>query len=410
MKEKRELKKFPSFTVNTFLDGTYFKSIDEWFSDTFPYRDLFINANALIKNIYGIKTVQFYGDFNNPENTPAEKKEVKSEIVKDYTDNIDSNKKSQTTDEEETGDGGADVDYVAETSTGIYISGNQAFGYFGFDKQTAEQYVEMINYITNKLENTATVYDVVVPTNIGIYLDDDTLKQINASNEKEAIDYVYNNISDKTVKIRTYNTLKKHNNEYIYFRTDHHWTALGAYYAYKKFAEGKRITPTPLSEYKTMTFDGFLGTFYSGSGNSPALVAEPDTVTAYVPKGTNDLQFTDTEGNVTKWNVVYDVSQWESGSKYGCFIAGDRPYTIINNPLIKDGSSCVVIKESYGNAFVPFLVDNYENVHVIDYRYYKGNLTDFVKTNNIKDVIFLNNIQGVCSSNLVECMKAITEN
>ena len=73
-------------------------------------------------------------------------------------------------------------------------------------------------------------------------------------------------------------------------------------------------------------------------------------------------------------------------------------YCKIENPIIQDGSSIVVVKESYGNAFVPFLVDSYQYVYIIDYRYWSGNLADFVGKNNIKDVLFLNVVNVTSTS------------
>ena len=87
------------------------------------------------------------------------------------------------------------------------------------------------------------------------------------------------------------------------------------------------------------------------------------------------------------------MSDYKSGQKYSAFIAGDQPFSVIDNPNISDGTSCVLIKESYGNAFAPFLTDHYDKVYIVDYRYYKDDLTAFVKDNNVTDVIFLNNDQ-----------------
>ena len=92
---------------------------------------------------------------------------------------------------------------------------------------------------------------------------------------------------------------------------------------------------------------------------------------------------------------VADGSTYDRGSKYSCFIGGDNPYSVIQNPELQDGSSCVVIKESYGNAFVPFLVDHYQTVHVVDYRYFVGNIPEFVAQNNVQDVIFVNNADAI---------------
>ena len=97
--------------------------------------------------------------------------------------------------------------------------------------------------------------------------------------------------------------------------------------------------------------------------------------------------------------MVTDVSEYGAGLKYNSFIGGDNPYTEINNPAITDGSSCVVVKESYGNAFVPFLVDHYQTVYVIDYRYYTGNLTQFIQERGVDDLLFLNNADALSERN-----------
>ena len=93
------------------------------------------------------------------------------------------------------------------------------------------------------------------------------------------------------------------------------------------------------------------------------------------------------------------MSDSSAGLKYNCFIGGDNPYTEIYNPTITDGSSCVIIKESYGNAFVPFLVDHYQTIYVIDYRYYQGNLTQFIQEHGVNDLIFLNNADALSERN-----------
>ena len=196
--------------------------------------------------------------------------------------------------------------------------------------------------------------------------------------------------------VTTIETLREHNDEYLYFRTDHHWTQLGAYYVYQNFCQEKGIEPHQLSDFSTMTFSPFLGTFYTSLKNGD-MAANPDTVEAYVPMGTNDMVFWDTDGTEYQWKVINDVSTWGENSGYYCYIGGDKPLSIIENPQITDGSSCLVLKESYGNCFVPFLVDHYETVYVIDFRYANVNVVDYVKENNIQDLIIMNNITIIAS-------------
>ena len=141
---------------------------------------------------------------------------------------------------------------------------------------------------------------------------------------------------------------------------------------------------------------------------SDTLKNNPDTVVAYVPT-CNDMTYTDSKGVEHKWNVVADATDYAEGSKYYCFIGGDQPYSKIENPNITDGSSCVVIKESYGNAFVPFLVNSYQTVHVVDYRYFTGNLINFVKQNNVQDVIYINNANALIQSAVNNMNRILTQ-
>ena len=94
-------------------------------------------------------------------------------------------------------------------------------------------------------------------------------------------------------------------------------------------------------------------------------------------------------------------------SKYSTFIGGDNAYAQINNPNISDGSSVLVIKESFGNAMVPFLVENFENVYVVDYRYYKNTISELVDEMNIENVVFVNNISITSTQDRIEELKNI---
>lgn len=246
---------------------------------------------------------------------------------------------------------------------------------------------------------------MIVPTSIGITLPDNIKATVNSSDQKAAIDYMYSGMSGNVKKVKIYNTMMNHRNEYIYFNTDHHWTALGAYYAYEEFTSVSGITKVPLSQYKQVEYDGFLGSFYNDTGKDPKLEKNPDKLIAYVPNENAKLVYTDKNGQKHDWKVVYDASNYGKTLKYSAFIGGDNPFTEITNPDITDGSSIVVVKESFGNAFVPFLVENYNKVYVIDYRYYNGSVSNFVKSNGVKDVLYINNISATRNSGLIKSLE-----
>ena len=107
------------------------------------------------------------------------------------------------------------------------------------------------------------------------------------------------------------------------------------------------------------------------------------------------MTFEAKDGSTVNWHIISDVSSYDAAQKYSCFAAGDQSLATIDNPALSDGTAALIIKESYGNAFVPFLTDHYDKVYVADYRHTNRNLLQFVKDNGISDVIFLNNDEFV---------------
>ena len=95
------------------------------------------------------------------------------------------------------------------------------------------------------------------------------------------------------------------------------------------------------------------------------------------------------------------MSNYAAGLKYSTFVASDNPYTEIENKSLTDGSACVVVKESFGNAFIPFLVDHYQTVYIVDYRYWTGSVSELAEAKGATDVIFLNNLSMIRNKSLV---------
>lgn len=285
--------------------------------------------------------------------------------------------------------------------------GDTGYEYYNFVTDTANKYITMVSKAGQELKGSATLYDMIIPTSMDIMLPESYIQdnEINSSDQKKAIEYMYSSINAQNPDVKTvsiFDTLKLHSNEYIYFRTDHHWTQLGAYYAYQEFCKAKGIEPTPLDSYNKKSYDGFLGSFYSDTQSS-AMAANPDTVEAYISGANANLSYTTIQGEtISQWPVIQDGSSYDPEYLYLIFIAGDQPYEEITNSDITDGSSCIVVKESFGNAFVPFLVDHYQTIYVLDYRYYDGNIADLAKQKGATDVIMLNNISMTRNADLVD--------
>lgn len=418
-KEKRSLAKYPSFTMKTFLNGEYFSDVSTWYSDTYPFRDALVSADQKLKGLYGIesktmmvgeeKQADEIPDIN--DNTEAVTETTTAATTEAATEDTEAGATTEATTEkvrevDPPDSKGMDEEIQNQIQQNLYVKGDAAYSVYYFGKENCTNYVAALNNVAAELKGQTTVYNILVPNNSGVMLSKDELSKLAGSDQEQAIDYYYSIESDDVKTVDTIKTLREHNDEYLYFRTDHHWTQLAAYYVYQNFCKVKGIEAHDLSYYDKKEFKNFLGTFYSTLGNSN-MEANPDTVDAYVPKGTNDMTFWDTDGKEWNWNVIYDVDSWASSSKYMTFIGGDRPMEVIENPQIKDGSSCVVLKESYGNCFVPFLVDHYQTVYVLDYRYTTVNVLDFVKEKQADDLIIINNITIIGSTSVVDLISGL---
>lgn len=410
MEEKRELTKFPQFALEKFFDGEYFSQVSLWYSDTYPMRDQFIKSEQKIQELYGFHmSTMMVGEAVVADDIP----DIPTASTEQFDDISDEGNASTT--EGENTESNGEIDYSNEVhpaelpdsiameaeiqkqiQQNVYVHDGAAYTAYYFDLAAAQIYTDAINQIADELKGKTEVYSILVPNNSGAMLPDDELKALGGSDQNQAIDY-YNSLCYPYVHTsNVYPDFREHNDEYLYFRTDHHWTQLGAYYAYLHFCEEKGVEPEKLEDFETMTFEPFLGSFYASLHNQE-MENNPDSITAYIPNDTNDLVFYDANGAATEWHVIADVTGWSQSALYSCFIGGDNPLTIIENPNINDGSSCVVLKESYANCFVPFLVDHYQTVHVIDFRYTTVNVKDYVVENEIDDLILMNNITIISS-------------
>ena len=429
--EKRKLAVFPTPTLAAVLNGSFFMDISKWYADTYPLREKMIAFQSNTEDLYGIRNTVIYGDTGQKADAIPKEDGETAPIISDIAVEEDSDKTSNVTESLPDGNNGSasstaivqnsvsDGSIQAENKEAansqemakedekpakdgtlkvqpevagtVYIAENRGFTLYYFYKKGADLYASMLNTVAKKIGNSAMIYDIVVPNSFGVNLDEDIQKNMNTSNQGEAINYIYKKLNKSIKTVETYNQLRNHNSEYLYFKTDHHWTALGAYYVYRSFCETKGIHPHELGDYKEKKFPEFLGSFYAYSNQSKALKKNPDTVEAYIPIATNKEKITPREGKPYQYDIISDANKFSSANKYLAFIGGDQPLIEINNPKLKDDSSCIIIKESYGNAFVPFLVDHYQYVYVVDYRYYTGDVAKVAAKHTNTDIIFLNN-------------------
>ena len=406
--EKRPLARFPEFSFSSLFSGEYLSGISSWFSDTVPFRDALVGLNSKIQHLLGTATV--LKGFNEakagddipdtPNTAPVTEAPGVSDISSETTAQPDSSTAAPETEPQ------GEYDGLVQKFDSILVAGNSGYEYYNFNQAAADAYIAAVNAAGNKLGGRASVYSMIIPTSIDITLDSRVRKKVNVSDQKKAIDYMEGSMNQNVRRVEIFDTMKAHKNEYIYFRTDHHWTGLGAYYAYVRFCEVKGIQALPLSSYTVRSFDNFLGSFYNDSGKDPALGGTPDVVDTYTPPCNTKMTVTERSGNSFVTPMIYNATTNKPAYKYSAFIYGDNPFTVIENTDMTGGDALILVKESFGNAIAPLLTYHYKYVYVVDYRYYTGTLNSLVDTaknasgGNV-DVLYCNNISMTRASGQV---------
>lgn len=288
-------------------------------------------------------------------------------------------------------------------STTLYLWKNAGFNLFGSTDKVAKNYSKTLNDIVKGLDEKITVYNMVIPNHTEFGLPQRIKDEIGCTSQAENLKTIAANLSDRITSVNCYNALAEHNDEYIYYRTDHHWTSLGAYYAYTSFCEATDKTPLDITTLKKNSIDGFTGSFYTLSGSS-TLYKNSDTVTYYTLPNKTSAQMKERMSSSTINCDVYYPASTAGTLTYGVFCWGDTAQFVIKSDA-GTGKKIAVVKDSYGNAFAPYLTAHYDEVHLLDYRYYDGNLNDYLKKNGIDEVLFLNNTMSANSTSQVATMK-----
>jgi len=365
--EKRSLSPFPILTSNNYLAGKYTDSIDFYYSDNFLFRDHLIALSNKLKEKRGIKNldIKIYTK-NEKAGNLIEKNKIENNVKAADTINILNN----------------DNEYQNIKSVIVYK--NRALQMFSGSKKVAASFSKLMGEYKSTFPDV-NVYCMALPVGGDFYLPN----HINKNNEIKFIDALYASLVNGVIPIRAYESLKPHYKEYLQFNTDHHWTGRAAYYAYEAFCNTIGISQVPLEKLNRKVIKGFLGTLYYYT-LSPELKNNKDSVEYFkIPYETKTVYYTKNSNTPVKGNLYAESAR--GGNSYGVFLGGDFPLIKIVSS-IKNNKKIIVLKDSYGNAFVPYLASHYEEIYVIDYRYYEGGVKNLVKNNNITDILFAHNV------------------
>lgn len=328
--ENRMLAQFPELNAETLLSGDFSKGYDEYLADQFPVRDQWISLKTRTELMLGKKDINnvFFG--KNGWLLDKYKGTLSEERMQDNLQKLSS------------------------------------FVHDATDRLGAEH-----------------VKVLLVPTSSGV-LDNrmpafaSDFDQISMLQEAEAL-------CPKGTFLNLFPILQAHKEEPIYYRTDHHWTTLGAYYAYAAWAESMGLTPYPREDFSVETVaDDFYGTTYSKIN----LPVYPDSITRYTPRDPIAYHLTFNLGE-RESDSLYDESKLEGKDKYSYFLGGNNPIVEITASSGEPGRRLLIIKDSYSHCFAPFAVNHFEETTLIDLRYFNLGVKQFMDQENFTDVLVL---------------------
>jgi hypothetical protein len=368
--EKRKLTPMPALTGKSYFSGEYTAQLDLFFSDNFPFRETLVMAKDRIESILG-----FQSEIDVHKDVSITDQDMNDWVMEenDTTDTqIDSLKKS--------------LEKKPEGS-GIVVINGRAIQLFGGNDDLARFYANVLNEYSTRLKGVVNIFNVLAPSPSDLYLSGKYAYML--GREKRNIDLVSENSDRNIVDVDVYTKLMDHKDEYIYFNTDHHWTGLGAYYAYESLCEAIGFTPVNLNTCTKKTKHRFLGTLYSLTRN-PVLARNPDSVVYYLfPVRTKTMTYLKGRTNPVPGNLFYEHAS--GGFSFGVYLGGDFPLMEVETNT-GEGRRALVVKNSIGNPFATYLVNHYEKIYILDYRYYKGDIVKLLIDNNITDLIFVNSV------------------
>jgi len=382
--EKRALKQFPVLTEESLLSGKYFEDIDLYYSDNFIFRNDIIEFASELKQFKGIKNeeIQYFTKI---------KAAPKTTINKGGTSKINDSKDKKGSESQNDLSDADTLNEAYDNINSVIVYKNRAIQIYSGSKKKLKNFADLVSKYKVAFGQNVNVYCMAIPVGSDFNLPSSFRKD----REKTSINYLYSIMQPNIKCVKAYDELEKHKDEYIQFNTDHHWTGRGAYYAYLAFCNTAGIEPLSIDKFEIKRINNFIGTLYYYT-RSEDLKQNKDYVEYFkIPNITKATYFDEKLTSEKRTKLFAEFAR--GGNSYGVFLGGDYPLMHVKSD-IKNGQKILIIKDSYGNAFSPFLSAHYEDVYIVDYRYLKSNIKNIMKKYSINNIIFAHNVFVINSS------------
>ena len=323
--ENRSLQKFPEINKTSFVDGSFENKMSNWFGDQF------VGRNGLIHLRYGILKLMGQKKIND-----------------------------------------------------IYLCGKQLIEDTKLPNKTQlSRNLNAINAFTEKHSDVDTSF-MLIPN--AVYVQNKRLPYFSDENDQGKImDSIYNTLDSSVYSFDARKTLKKHSEEYLYYKSDHHWTSLGAFYTYQAWQKQQGNDDVSLKDYdQYVVSNNCRGTLANGSGS----FGIKDDITIFVNKNLSDYYVQ--EPKQKNKGSIYDSSFLKTKDQYSVFLGGNKDIQRIE--LNNDSKRHLLLfKDSYANSFVQFIMNDYRSITIVDPRYYRDDIEKVMQEDLITDVMYLYN-------------------
>lgn len=286
------------------------------------------------------------------------------------------------------------------TAKGMIVVDNDsiwALQPFSASRESMERFAGVVNRYRAELPAEIRIYAMPVPAHAAYYTPD-SVGNLSRPHHPAMIQ-LFETLDKDITPVDIFGALGRHADEPIYLRTDHHWAARGAYYAARELAREAGVPFSPLSEYTPHTIDGFVGTMYRFSGDRRVKNC-PEPFVYYVPKRDDyTTYYVDYRLDGSRKNVIGAAPEKTGplfvktslSSSYCTFGGGDAKIIRVETN-VRNGRRILLIKDSFGNALTPFLTGSFDEVHVIDCRFFARNIKSYIEEYDITDIVFCNNV------------------
>lgn len=347
--ENRKAAQFPAFSVQGLLDGSWQSSFSTWMQDQFLLRDQWINTQ-------------------------------------------------RATDE-------AVFQKVEEGNILIGQDGWMFTKLFTVDDATQKQLDKNVQAVADFAANYPGRVTFLLAPSASVIYEDKLPAGAPMIDENAMLDEIFAKIGESASVLDLRQTFTENKEEYLYFKTDHHWTPYGAYLAYQQFCNLKGLTPFDLNTHEAVTVEDFQGTHYSATR---LWNVQNDSITYYpldnpmtIYRITGEAQY---EPETTE-NLI-NTEKFDTRDKYAAFLDGNNGYSVIEG---NGTGSILVVKDSYANSFIPYLTENYAKIGVVDFRNFKYGLDSTIQQEGYDQILILYNFQTFISdTNLIYISRPTT--